>query len=237
MITPVSELLNIIEEEVARTAVRLAASVDVLQENGMPATGELETRARLVEEEARGLASFVTSLRGLAGEHQRELHLEPTLIQRSIPKLASRLRPTLGERQLFVDLPLDLPPILANESILNVVLRNLIELIQSRSPERQPLCVTGSLQDRAIIVSIRADTWHADRVSGIAVRPDGAPEVRVAHCLLKLMGASLQPRALDDDGMEFRLVLSASLEGNEMVAEAGEASLTTLQMEVPRKDE
>jgi hypothetical protein len=222
----------LIWEEVADTASRLTARLDVLRENGAPATRELETRARLIEEEARGLASFVSSVRGLASEDQRKLHLEPTLIQRSIPKQAFRLR--LGEGHLVADLPSDLPPLLANESVLDVVLKNLIRLGQRRSPRRHPVRVTGRVEDGTIIVSVRTEACGAVRATDVAIDQQAAPELRSAQCLLTLMGASIQPGALDNGGMEFRLVFSVC---PGMLAEAELYDPTMIQMEGSEKDE
>ena len=64
-----------------------------------------------------------------------------------------RLRPILGEREIAVDLPEDLPPVRADAVLLDTIIGNLLENAARHAPAPAPLAITARhVGDRITLV-------------------------------------------------------------------------------------
>ena len=103
--------------------------------------------AESIDRQAVYLDRLVTNLLDLsrieAGELRPELH--PVLLDDAVADTVDRLRSTLGDRDVQVDVPQDLPPVLVDEVYLDAVLANLIDNAHKYSPDEATIRVSACL--------------------------------------------------------------------------------------------
>jgi len=164
-----------------------AANALIEGEGRMDAEGRLKL-AGLIQEEGHQLHRLVTNLleatRLEAGaEPARETTTAAALVEGALV----RLRPMLGEREVRVELPPNLPAVQVDPVLMEQVLVNLLENASRYSPAPAPIEVKGWATARSLTLSV------ADHGPGI---PEGQEE-RIFEKLVRIqppgtrMGAGL----------------------------------------------
>jgi len=96
-----------------------------------------------------------------------------------------RLAPSLGNRQVKVELPVSLPPLFADAGLLEHALVNILENAHQFSPPDMPIEIKGWATDRTVTLAV------ADHGPGIPL----GQEERVFEKLFRLPQGSIQPGA------------------------------------------
>lgn len=103
--------------------------------------------AAAIDRQAVHLDRLVTNLLDMtrieAGELRPERH--PVLLDDAVADAVERMRVSLSGRDLRVDVPLDLPPVLVDEVYLDAVLSNLLDNARKYSPDGAPIRVSACL--------------------------------------------------------------------------------------------
>ena len=109
----------------------------------------------MIDAEAARLDRLVGGVLELSRIDSGALHpdLEPHDLRGVVEPALSRLRPRLGRRAIEVDLPPDLPPVLADEVLLDTVVTDLLENVANHS--RPDAAVRVSRHGSGDAVSIR----------------------------------------------------------------------------------
>lgn len=101
--------------------------------------------AEAIDRQAVHLDRLVTNLLDMsrieAGELRPELH--PVLLDDAVTDTVDRLRSMLGGRDVRVDVPQDLPPVLVDEVYLDAVLANLLDNAHKYSPDDATIRVSA----------------------------------------------------------------------------------------------
>lgn len=101
--------------------------------------------AEAIDRQAVHLDRLVTNLLDMtrieAGELRPELH--PVLLDDAVADAIERMRTTLAGRDIQLDIPLDLPPVLVDEVYLDAVLSNLLDNARKYSPDDARIRITA----------------------------------------------------------------------------------------------
>ena len=149
-----------------------------------------ETRRELLEtihEEARQLHRLVTNLLEVTRLESGVLEVNKAWIpaEELVGSALDRLGSSLGNRQVKVELPANLPLVPADAILMEQVLINLLENAHKYSPLDQPIELKAWATDRALTFAI------ADHGQGI---PEGQEE-RIFEKLVRLPQGSARPGA------------------------------------------
>jgi two-component system sensor histidine kinase KdpD len=154
--------------------------------------GELSPEARrelleTIHEEARQLHRLVTNLLEVTRLESGVLEVNKSWIpaEELVGSALERLGATLGNRQVKVELPANLPLMAVDPVLMEQVLINLLENAHKYSPFDQPIEIKGWATDRAVTLAI------SDHGSGI---PEGEEE-RIFQKLVRLPQGKTRPGA------------------------------------------
>ena len=107
------------------------------------------TAAAVIDTEAARLDRLVSGLLDLSKIASGAVHpdLEPHELWSVVQPAIDRLAPSLGGRRIQVEIPEDLPPILADAVLLDVVVTNLLDNIVAHVPADAPAAITAMSAD------------------------------------------------------------------------------------------
>ena len=129
--------------------------------------------AAVIDSEAARLDRLVNGVLDLSRIASGALHpdLEPHELWSVVEPVIDRMRPNLGSRPVTVDVSADLPPVLADAVLLDVVLTNLLDNIAVHTGPETPVSIAAALAPGAAGErSPRVGMVVADGGSG--VRPE-----------------------------------------------------------------
>jgi len=172
-----------------------------------------------IEEEARSLSALVSVLAGVAMENSEAGRLAPILLQRVVPKIISRIAPEDGGQEFFLRLPENLPPVKANEPMLEAIFKNLLSNAQKYSLAAEPVFISAEAEPKAVVVTLRnrgvVAPGEVDRLFDLAYRSPSAFEraegsgIGLAECraLLRFMKGDICASVLEGSTFEVRVRL------------------------------
>jgi two-component system sensor histidine kinase KdpD len=76
--------------------------------------------------------------------------LEPHELWAIVEPVVDRLRGALGERPVRIDIPADLPPVLTDAVLLDVVVTNLLDNVASHARSDVPLSISAAAEDGTV---------------------------------------------------------------------------------------
>ena len=105
--------------------------------------------AGVIDAEAARLDRLVSGLLDLSRISSGGLHpdLEPHELWSVVQPTVDRLRPSLGDRSLLIDVPDTLPPVLADAVLLDVVITNLLDNISAHSTPEAAVSIRATEDD------------------------------------------------------------------------------------------
>jgi two-component system, OmpR family, sensor histidine kinase KdpD len=105
--------------------------------------------AHVIDTEATRLDRLVSGLLDLSKIASGGLHpdLEPHELWSVVEPAVERLRPSLGNRSIRVDVPDSLPPVLADAVLLDIVVTNLLDNVGAHSRPDAPVAIHADVDD------------------------------------------------------------------------------------------
>jgi two-component system sensor histidine kinase KdpD len=143
-----------------------------------------------VEQETDSLYRMIEDLLNLARlELGEQLTTEPVLVQHVIQKFARSFSHNRPHREVLVDVPDDLEPVLAEPTYVEQILRNLMSNAEKYSPPESP-------------VELRvAHTGHGELVISVLDRGPGIPEEEAEAVFERFYRSRQTPRRARGMGM------------------------------------
>ena len=107
---------------------------------------ERRATAAAIDDEAQRLNRLVGDLIDMSRIEGRDLapDLEAIPLGDAVESVVERLRPTLGDRPVALVVPVDLPPVRADATLLDQVLTNLLENVARHTPSGTPVRIEAS---------------------------------------------------------------------------------------------
>jgi two-component system, OmpR family, sensor histidine kinase KdpD len=105
--------------------------------------------ASVIDTEAARLDRLVSGLLDLSKITSGGLHpdLEPHELWSVVQPVVDRLRPSLGDRRISVDVAETLPPVLADAVLLDIVITNLLDNVGAHSAPDAPVSIRANEED------------------------------------------------------------------------------------------
>jgi two-component system sensor histidine kinase KdpD len=157
-------LIDSVSHDLRTPLASIRATAGGLADPDVPWTNEARRgAAHVIDTEAARLDRLVSGLLDLSKIASGGLHpdLEPHELWSVVEPAVARLRPSLGERTITLDVPDTLPPVLADAVLLDIVVTNLLDNVGAHSAPNAPVAI------------------RADQVGGMVrlVVEDGGPGV------------------------------------------------------------
>jgi two-component system sensor histidine kinase KdpD len=160
-----SALLNSISHDLRTPLVSITGTLSSLREND--SYYDMESRRELLDgaySEAERLNRLVGNLLDMSRleAHSLTLKREPYDLQEIIGVARTQLRHQLQDRNILINLPLDLPLVSVDLVLFAQVLVNLLDNAVKYSPANTPIEITAYQKDNQLVIEV------ADRGVGIA---------------------------------------------------------------------
>jgi two-component system sensor histidine kinase KdpD len=159
------EFLGMLSHELRTSLTLLYGGIRWLRRvKGRAPEDEMEELLESVEQEAESLYRTIEDLLHLARlELGEELTTEPVLVQHVIRRFARTFGHHHPKREMIVDAPDDIEPVMAEPTYVDQVLRNLISNVEKYSPPESPIELRATANGGGhVIISV------LDRGPGIA---------------------------------------------------------------------
>lgn len=181
-------LLSSVSQELQTPLGRISgAAATLLGEPGSLAPEAQHELLAAIHEDSHRLDRLVSNLLDITLLESGTLEIKKTgiVVEELVGSVLQRFAPFLGNRQVVVELPSNLPPISVDAVLLERVLINLLENACRYSPEDKPIEIKGWATDRSVTLTI------ADHGPGI---PEGAEE-RIFEKLFRIPRGAVRPGA------------------------------------------
>ncbi len=137
-----SALLDSVSHDLRTPIATIRAAAGSLVEEGddtrAPIAASIDRQAVYLD---RLVSNLLDMTRIEAGELQPELH--PVLLDDAVADTIDRMRSSLAGRNLEIDIPLDLPPVLVDDVYLDAAVSNLLDNARKYSPEAAPIRISA----------------------------------------------------------------------------------------------
>ena len=171
-----TEFLSLVSHElrVPLSAIKGSAATVLGDEPGLDPV-EMRELFRVVDEQANNMRALVSDLldAGRIETGTLSISTEPTEVARLIERARKTFVNAGGRHSLRVDIPSDLPPVVADPQRIVQVLNNLLANAAHHSPETSVIRIRGVRQDAFVAISV------IDR--GVGIPPDLLPHVFRKH--------------------------------------------------------
>jgi two-component system sensor histidine kinase KdpD len=164
--------------------------------------------------------------------------LEPLVLGDAVAAVVDRLRASLGERPVRIDVPDDLPPVRADAVLLDEILANLVENVARHAPAPAPLAIAANGDSAAGRVTLAVEDGGpglSDAARGrlftkfqIAPRPTSSSRpglglgLAIVRGMAEAMGGTVLAAASSLGGLRIELSLPAAAPAPDDGVEAGE---------------
>ena len=149
-------LIDSVSHDLRTPLASIRATAGGLADPEVEWTDESRRRAAIViDSEAARLDRLVSGLLDLSRIASGAVHpdLEPHELWAIVDPIVDRLRPALGDRPIRIDIPDDLPPVLADAVLLDVVVTNLLDNVASHTPADATLSIAAQRPTQGPFVS------------------------------------------------------------------------------------
>ncbi len=220
-------LIDSVSHDLRTPLASIRATAGDLADPDVEASPEaVRAAASVIDAEAARLDRLVGGVLELSRIASGALHpdLEPHDLRGVVEPALARL-PRLGRRAIEVDLPSDLPPVLADEALLDTVVTDLLENVanHSRPDAAVRVCATSgdavsirlTVEDGGPGVPAAALPTLFDRFARVARPREGSRRglgigLSVVRGLVEAMGGSVSARASELGGLAIDVHLQAA---------------------------
>jgi two-component system sensor histidine kinase KdpD len=143
-------LIDSVSHDLRTPLASIRATAGGLADPDVAWTDESRRQAAIViDAEAARLDRLVSGLLDLSRIASGAVHpdLEPHELWAIVEPVVDRLRPSLGDRSVSIDIPDDLPPVLADAVLLDAIVTNLLDNVVSHTPADAPVAIMAARGD------------------------------------------------------------------------------------------
>jgi signal transduction histidine kinase len=211
------EFLALVSHELRTPLTTIIGNADVLRRRGADIDPEhLRSATEDIQHDAERLYSLVQNMLVLSHvEAEKDVVVEPILIQRVLPKVVAIHRARFPGREVSVEMEPDLVPVCAQQNYLEQVLLNLISNAEKYAHPETPITIVAERRDAAVAIAVK------DRGQGIspgdleqiftpfyrsertAALPGAGLGLAVCQRLVEVQGGTIWAQAREGGGSEF----------------------------------
>jgi two-component system sensor histidine kinase KdpD len=147
-------LLDALAHEFKTPLTSIKAAASSILDEGPPAQGELVT---IIEEEADRLDTLVSETIRMARIEAGDIHLDkrPYAVRALIDSALEKLRILLQDREIRIDVPGNLPEVLADAELAGLTIRQLVTNALKYANPESPIAIRAAAEDKCVRISIK----------------------------------------------------------------------------------
>ena len=147
-------LLDALAHEFKTPLTSIKAAASSILDEGPPAQGELVT---IIEEEADRLDTLVSETIRMARIEAGDLHLDkrPYAVRALIDSALEKLRILLQDREVRIEVPANLPEVLADAELAGLTVRQLVTNALKYANPESPIIIRAAAEDKSVRISIK----------------------------------------------------------------------------------
>ena len=145
-----SALLDSVSHDLRTPLASIRAAAGSLMDRSVAWSAEEETAiGATIDREAERLNRLVTNLLDVSRIEAGGLRadFEPYAVDDVVGTAVARLRPTLGNRRLTVEIPADIPPVSVDATFIDQALTNVVENAVKYAPDGAPIRISARAVD------------------------------------------------------------------------------------------
>ena len=222
-----TEFLGLVSHELRAPLISIKGSADALLEEAAELDrAEMREFHRIIAEQAAHMRGLIRDLldAGRIDSGTLSVATEPSEVAALIERARSTFLSGGGRHAVLVDLPAELPPVMADRRRIVQVLNNLLSNAARHAPEPAPIRVAAVREDAHVAVSV------SDEGSGVA------PE-RLPHLFSKHSGGGQSTTAGHGLGLAISKGLVEGHGGRIRAESAGAGRGTTVTFTIPAAGE
>ena len=218
-----TEFLSLVSHELREPLAAITGSADtLLEEAGALDPAEMHEFHRIIVERAGHMRGLISDLLDTGRIEAGTLSIapEPSEVADLVQRARSAFQRVDGRQCVLVDLPNDLPPVMADRRRIVQVLNNLVTNAARHAPESSPIRIGAAHEDAYVAVSV------SDEGRGVA------PEL-LPHLFRKHVGGGTGPAAGYGLGLAICKGLVEAHGGRILAESAGVGRGTTVTFTLP----
>ncbi len=222
------EFVANVSHELRTPLTAIKGYAETLRDGGLRDPARAAEFVEVIHRHAERLRALIEDLLDLAAVEQGEARLKPAPVRArdAVAQAEAVIRPAAGSRRqtLSLDLPADLPEVVADRDRLAQVLINLLDNAVKFTPEGGRVAVTGSAAGGRVTLAVSDN--------GVGIAPADLPRIferfyradrsrdrreggtglglAIAKHLTQAMGGTIEVESLLGSGTTFRIVLPAA---------------------------
>ena len=222
-------LMDAVAHEFKTPLTSLKAAISAILSSSVSEPQQQQEMLQIINEATERLSALVSETIRLARVEAAGLRLkkQPFPIGAAINAVLRQMEPELEGRDVGLDVAEDLPHVLADEELIQLVVRHLIDNAAKYSPSKSPLSISARVDGDCVVVGVRnqgegISEWERSRIFEKFYRGAGARErvpgtgmgLAITRDIVLAHGGQIRVESIPGEGAEFFFSLPLAVEGN-----------------------
>jgi two-component system sensor histidine kinase KdpD len=221
-------LMDAVAHEFKTPLTSLKAAISAILSSSVSEPQQQQEMLQIINEATERLSALVSEAIRLARAEADGLRLkkQPFSISTAIDVVLRQMEPALEGRNVRLDVAVDLPPVLADVELIQLVLRHLIDNAAKYSPPKSPISISARVEGNCVVVGIRNEgegisEWERSRIFEKLYRGAGARErvpgtgmgLAITRDIVLAHGGQIRVESIPDEGAEFYFSVPLAIKG------------------------
>jgi two-component system, OmpR family, sensor histidine kinase KdpD len=222
-------LMDAVAHEFKTPLTSLRAAISAILSSSVSEPQQQQEMLQIINEATERLSALVSETIRLARVEADGLRLkkQPFPIGAAIHAVLRQMEPDLEGRDVALDVAENLPSVLADEELIQLVLRHLIDNAAKYSPSKSPLSISARVEGDCVVVGVRnqgegISEWEKSRIFEKFYRGAGARErvpgtgmgLAITRDIVLAHGGRIRVESARGEGAEFFFSLPLAVVGN-----------------------
>lgn len=221
-------LMDAVAHEFKTPLTSLKAAISAILSSSISEPQQQQEMLHIINDATERLNSLVSEAIHLARAEADGLRLKkrPVSMSEAINDVLRQMEPGLEGRSVRLDVAQDLPPVLADVELIQLVLRHLIDNAAKYSPLRSPISILARVEGSFVVVGIRNEgegisEWERSKIFEKFYRGIGARErlpgtgmgLSITRDIVLAHGGQIRVESVPGEGADFFFSIPLTVEG------------------------
>ena len=222
-------LIDAVAHEFKTPLTSLKAAISAILSSTVSEPQQQQEMLQIINVATERLSDLVSEAIRLARVEADGLRLkkQPFPVGAAIKAVLRQMEPDLEGRDVGLHVTENLPLVLADEELIQLVLRHLIDNAAKYSPPKSPLSISARVEGDYVLVGVRNEgegisEWERSRIFEKFYRGAGARErvpgtgmgLAITRDIVLAHGGQIRVESVPGEGAEFSITLPIAVEGN-----------------------
>jgi two-component system, OmpR family, sensor histidine kinase KdpD len=221
-------LMDAVAHEFKTPLTSLKAAISAILSSSVSEPQQQQEMLQIINDATERLTALVSEAIHLARAEAGNLRLkkEPFPIGEAIDAVLGQMEPALEGRSVRLDVARDLPAVLADMELIQLVLRHLIDNAAKYSPPGSSVSISARVEGSCVVVGVRNEgegisEWERFKIFEKFYRGVGARErapgtgmgLAIARDIVLAHGGQLRLESVPGEGADFFFSIPIAMEG------------------------